>query len=269
MFHPEFVPPPKDRWEKMRWQVSHPELMPKKEKVSSDRYIFIHSLKFEELPHDAPTEDKIAHVAVGILKHIPILSLAVEAPHLFETIRNRVIYEFDSEKKYVYDVRFSGWSIAQSIVYALGLGILITPFRIAAEFMRSEDKGKEPFSNPHLLDQSDLEWAIWDVRGSDTTTLASYFPENPQFCYQVLMRDHHLHPELLFNTLYPSQIDNKNDLPYIEKFKRLCETNPDFKQLLRRKSTDLNPETPRIKEKLVPRDELMKILQDIPVNNKN
>ena len=233
----EFGTPRLDPWQRLLRSVHTHNHDNPKEKVSQERYIFIQSLKHEDLPHNPSTEQKVAYVVTGILRCIPIVSIAIEAPILYESIKNRVIYEFFNDKEYVYDVRFSSLSIIQSVIHALGLGILLVPFRLVADFLHSTDKGSmEPFSNPHLLNKSDWQWAIWDVRGTPAEKLFPYFPENKEFCYQILMRDHHLHPELLFNTLYPSSIDTEEDKALIEKFNRLVHTNKEFRELLYRKT---------------------------------
>jgi len=237
-FAPGFQPAPKDILGKTLWQIEHFGNIPytPNKKVSQDRYIFVQSLGYDRLPHDATLADKISYIVIGILRCIPGVSLVIEAPNLFETIKNRVLYEMDKEKAYVYDARFSGWSILQSVVYALGLGILITPVRVAAEFMRFNDGWKDEFDNPHLLSPSELQFASWDKYSIKKKDLLKFFPGEEDFCCHVIVRKHHLYPDLLYNTLYPDNCPRKKNPELIKKFKNLLETNEEFRKLFCRKT---------------------------------
>jgi hypothetical protein len=206
--------------------------------ISQERYLFTESLAF--IP---PKDNAAQYVAEEVIKAIPLVSIILAALDFMDAYEKRKFTEQNQHKFYIFDVRFSILSLAKHAINAIGLGILILPFRLMATYMREDDLlHKRKCDNPHFLDTHRAHecWMANASRKEGYIGLLKFCPNEFEFCQRMIYRDNYQYPQFIFNSVYGDPLEKPTDAPIKLQ---LCRNRAAYQLARRIKKLDHNKVT--------------------------
>jgi len=114
--------------------------------ISLRRHLFT-----EAFAYDLDAKNKPKKTFAEITHLIPLVSFPDNTAKFIEAIQDRMKWESDKHQEF--DESFSNFSLLKYFINAVGLGILIIPFRMTATYMKSEDEkhGRTcPYDSPYF-----------------------------------------------------------------------------------------------------------------------
>lgn len=181
------------------------------------------------LSYNVNKDHKKRSLEKGINNLIPIISFSSNYKKYKETRALHKKWHSQNKLEYFYDVRFSKIRSATYLCNALGIGLLIMPFRILATVVKSfnEHTGRK-CKNPHLLRGHPYAVAKFYNKniGMIIGKQLEYFPKEAVHIAKMHIRDHVQDPYIILDSLYPDPLKTQADIDAQARIDKINDKRP-------------------------------------------